>query len=120
MADVASLAGELIGTGLATPNPYDHLTLNPALCPHLRGKLNAAQHERSSRSDFQSDQEGLDQEHQEQTHQEETDWKSILQPEALTTRWVEVMRGYVRFLVQQQSQPMRAIAQSIIDASAFL
>lgn len=35
-ADVTSLAAELIGTGLATPNPYSHLTLNPALCPYLR------------------------------------------------------------------------------------
>ncbi len=36
-ADVAALAGELIATGLATPNRYNHLTLNPALCPYLRG-----------------------------------------------------------------------------------
>jgi len=42
-ADVASLARDLIDTGLATPNRYDHLTLNPALCPYLRGKLDAAQ-----------------------------------------------------------------------------
>ena len=42
-ADVNSLAGELIETGLATPNPYDHLTLNPALCPYLRGQMDAAQ-----------------------------------------------------------------------------
>jgi len=35
-ADVGSLAAELIETGLATPNPYNHLTLNPALCPYLR------------------------------------------------------------------------------------
>jgi tetratricopeptide (TPR) repeat protein len=40
-ADVASLADNLVKTGLATPNPYDHLTLNPALCPYLHGKLNA-------------------------------------------------------------------------------
>src|SRR5262249_42550522 len=33
-ADVAALAGELVATGLATPNRYDHLTLNPALCPY--------------------------------------------------------------------------------------
>jgi tetratricopeptide (TPR) repeat protein len=42
-ADVASLAEELIETGLATPDPYDHLTLNPALCPYLRGLIDAAQ-----------------------------------------------------------------------------
>ena len=29
--DVDSLAGELIATGLATPNRFNHLTLNPAL-----------------------------------------------------------------------------------------
>lgn len=41
--DVASLAGELIETGLATPNRYNHLTLNAALCPYLRGLINAAE-----------------------------------------------------------------------------
>jgi tetratricopeptide (TPR) repeat protein len=40
-AEVASLAHELIETGLATPNPYNHLTLNPALCPYLRGRMDA-------------------------------------------------------------------------------
>jgi tetratricopeptide (TPR) repeat protein len=44
-ADVASLAGELIETGLATSNPYDHLTLDPALCPWLRGRMDAAERE---------------------------------------------------------------------------
>jgi hypothetical protein len=39
------LAGELIATGLATPNPYNHLSLNPALCPYLRGRLEAAERE---------------------------------------------------------------------------
>jgi tetratricopeptide (TPR) repeat protein len=42
-ADVGSLAGELIATGLATPNPYNHLTLNPALSPYLRGRMDAAE-----------------------------------------------------------------------------
>ena len=42
-ADVASLAGELVATGLATPNRYNHLTLNPALCPYLRARLDAAE-----------------------------------------------------------------------------
>ena len=42
-ADVDSLASELIKTGLATPNPYDHLTLNPALSPYLRGRMDAAE-----------------------------------------------------------------------------
>jgi tetratricopeptide (TPR) repeat protein len=44
-ADVASLAGELIETGLATPNRYDHLALNPALCPYLRGEMDATERE---------------------------------------------------------------------------
>jgi len=38
-ADVVSLSAELIATGLATAKPYDHLALNPALCPYLRGRL---------------------------------------------------------------------------------
>jgi tetratricopeptide (TPR) repeat protein len=41
-ADVQSLASELIKTGLATPNPYNHRTLNPALSPYLRGRMDAA------------------------------------------------------------------------------
>ncbi len=44
-ADVVALAGELIETGLATPNPYNHLTLNPALCPYLRVQMDAAERE---------------------------------------------------------------------------
>ena len=44
-ADVAALAGELVATGLATPNRYNHLTLNPALCPYLRGRMDAAERE---------------------------------------------------------------------------
>jgi tetratricopeptide (TPR) repeat protein len=44
-AQVAALAGELSATGLATPNPYNHLSLNPALCPYLRGRLEAAERE---------------------------------------------------------------------------
>jgi tetratricopeptide (TPR) repeat protein len=41
--DISSLAGELIETGLATPNRYNHLTLNPALCPYVRGQMDAAE-----------------------------------------------------------------------------
>ncbi len=44
-ADVVSLAGELIATGLATPNRYNHLTLNPALCPYLRGRMDSTERE---------------------------------------------------------------------------
>ena len=42
-ADMASLASELIETGLASPNLYNHLTLNPALCPYLSRRLDAAE-----------------------------------------------------------------------------
>ncbi|MDZ4700231.1 MAG: tetratricopeptide repeat protein [Rhodothermales bacterium] len=45
MADVTALAGELIATGLATPNRFNHLTLNPALCPYLRGRMDAEERE---------------------------------------------------------------------------
>jgi len=73
-ADVASLAVDLIETGLATPNRYNHLTLNPALCPYLRGRMDAAERE------------------------------------ALTARWVEAMRAYAGFLVQQRSQNIEIAA----------
>lgn len=43
--DVASLAVELVETGLATPNRYNHLTLNAALCPYLRGRMDANERE---------------------------------------------------------------------------
>jgi len=43
--DVGALAGELIATGLATPSRYKHLTLNPALCPYLRGRMDSAERE---------------------------------------------------------------------------
>jgi tetratricopeptide (TPR) repeat protein len=45
VAEVAALAGELIATGLATPNRYNHLSLNSALCPYLRGRLEATERE---------------------------------------------------------------------------
>ncbi len=38
-AAVGSLGAELVGTGLATVDPYNHLTLNAALCPYLLGRL---------------------------------------------------------------------------------
>lgn len=38
-AEVEGLAQELVGTALATPNPYNHLSLNPALCPYLKATL---------------------------------------------------------------------------------
>lgn len=44
-ADVGALADELIATGLATPDPYNHLSLNPALCPYLRGSLGEPERE---------------------------------------------------------------------------
>jgi tetratricopeptide (TPR) repeat protein len=42
-AAVEGLAMELVGTGLATPNPYNHLSLNPALCPYLKANLSEAE-----------------------------------------------------------------------------
>jgi len=44
-ADVASLAVELVETGLASLNRYQYLTLNPALCPYLRSRMDAAERE---------------------------------------------------------------------------
>ena len=44
-ADVASLAAGLIETGLAIRNPYNHLGLNPALCPYLRGQIHFTERE---------------------------------------------------------------------------
>lgn len=41
--DVTAIAAGLIGTGLATPSPYGHLSLNPALCPYLRARASAEQ-----------------------------------------------------------------------------
>lgn len=38
-AEVSGLAQELVGTGLATANPYNHLSLNPALCTFLKASL---------------------------------------------------------------------------------
>jgi tetratricopeptide (TPR) repeat protein len=38
-AEVEGLAQELVGTGLATANPFNHLSLNPALCPYLKTTL---------------------------------------------------------------------------------
>jgi tetratricopeptide (TPR) repeat protein len=72
--DVGALAVELVETGLATPNRYNHLTLNPALCPYLRGRMESTERE------------------------------------ALTARWVEAMRAYAGFLVQQQNQDTEVAA----------
>ena len=41
--DVGALAKELIWTGLATAGPYGHLSLHPALCPYLRGRLDTTE-----------------------------------------------------------------------------
>jgi len=43
--EVTSLAIELVETGLATPNRYNHLTLNPALCLYLRGCIDPTERE---------------------------------------------------------------------------
>jgi tetratricopeptide (TPR) repeat protein len=44
-SDVAALARELIGTGLATLGPHGHLTPNPSLPHYLRPTLDAAERE---------------------------------------------------------------------------
>ncbi len=43
-AEVEGLALELVDTGLATANPYDHLSINPALCPFLKASLRQEEH----------------------------------------------------------------------------
>jgi tetratricopeptide (TPR) repeat protein len=43
--DVEGLAVELEATGLATANPYNHLSLNPALCPLLQARFSARERE---------------------------------------------------------------------------
>lgn len=43
--DVASLATELVNTGLATPNLFTHFTLNPALSPYLASQMEVAERE---------------------------------------------------------------------------
>lgn len=40
-SEVISLAVDLVSKGLATANCYNHLTLNPALCPYLRRRMDA-------------------------------------------------------------------------------
>lgn len=40
--DVNALAAGLVATGLATPEPYNHLSLNPALCPYLHARASEA------------------------------------------------------------------------------
>jgi len=44
--EVEGLAAELVGTGLATANSYNHLSLNPALCPFLQASLSAEEQQR--------------------------------------------------------------------------
>jgi tetratricopeptide (TPR) repeat protein len=41
--DVNALAAGLISTGLATLDPYNHLSFNPALCPYLRTRTSTNQ-----------------------------------------------------------------------------
>lgn len=41
--DVQDLGHALVATGLATAEPYNHLNLNPALCPYLRSQADDEQ-----------------------------------------------------------------------------
>lgn len=43
--DVTALVDELVETGLATREAYDHLALNPALCVYLRGRMDPRERE---------------------------------------------------------------------------
>jgi tetratricopeptide (TPR) repeat protein len=43
--EAASLALELIEVGLAMANDFNHITLNAALCPYLRGRIDAKDQE---------------------------------------------------------------------------
>jgi len=118
-ADVGALAGELIATGLATPNRYNHLTLNPALCPYLRGRLGSTGDPPVPSGDPPLRTEPAP----EQPAGTGAGERAGISPgespggagqwpappkgwdlPTLTARWVEAMRAYVEFLVQQQSQ----------------
>ena len=48
-SEVAALARALADTGLATANPYNHLSLNPALCPFLLASLSEEEREALSK-----------------------------------------------------------------------
>jgi tetratricopeptide (TPR) repeat protein len=39
LQELMGLARELVGSGLATEDPYNHFSLNPALCPYLKANL---------------------------------------------------------------------------------
>jgi tetratricopeptide (TPR) repeat protein len=73
-ADTASLAVALVETGLATLNRFNHLTLNPALCPYLRRRMDSVERE------------------------------------LLTASWVETMRRFTGFLMQEQGRNIEVAA----------
>ena len=85
-SDIEALASDLIATGLATPDRFNHLTLNPALCPYLRqadaGAVEAAAANADNPPSSPSGTTADLSEH----------------------GWIEAMRGYVEFLVQQRNQ----------------
>ena len=118
-ADVASLARELIATGLATLNRYNHLTLNPALCPYLRGRMGSTGDPPVPNGDSPLGTEPA----LGQSAGPSAGERAAISPggspgeagqwpappngwdySALTARWVEAMRAYAGFLVQQQHQ----------------
>lgn len=80
-SDVGSLAVDLVATGLATHNRYNHLTLHPALGPYLRNHMTQKS---SSSGESESD--------------------------TLNARWVKAMIGYVELLRQQQSRDTKIAA----------
>nr|VFK22896.1 MAG: Tetratricopeptide repeat-containing protein [Candidatus Kentron sp. MB]VFK26503.1 MAG: Tetratricopeptide repeat-containing protein [Candidatus Kentron sp. MB]VFK74565.1 MAG: Tetratricopeptide repeat-containing protein [Candidatus Kentron sp. MB] len=103
-----SLADELLETGLATPNAYNHFSLNSALCPYLRLAPNdfAQQHHLAP-----SGRKG-----------EKFLWDRLkdigrfffskrVPDAAKLTRWLVTMKKYVRFLEQQSNQDTQMAAR---------
>ena len=104
-ADVDSLASELVATGLATPNRYNHLTLNPALGPYLRVTCVAGV-ERPGReppATTTHEQTGGLASLGPQPPNTQTPEPPPPTPDELLPRWRAAMTQYVAFLVQQQN-----------------
>nr|VFK17491.1 MAG: Tetratricopeptide repeat-containing protein [Candidatus Kentron sp. LFY] len=91
--DVDILAADLLVTGLATLNPYNHLTLHPALCPYLRVAGSAGFQPASSEKSVGAHQGAYP-----------PDDLRDAQDAGLADRWGVAMAQYVDFLVQQRDQ----------------
>jgi tetratricopeptide (TPR) repeat protein len=93
---VADLARALIDTGLATPGPYNHLALNPALCPYLRRQRSQAPRADAPPATQPATQPG--------TQPAIAPGRPAAEPADLDARWQRAMGQYVDFLVQQHSR----------------